>query len=242
MRYNKSKEKQPAAAKPGADGSGLFLPEKGGKPAARSRTRPATPDADQPRPRQEGTVMDFWKNAAHSVTKAVDFIVDKNRRAAMMNRLKIVIRSEKEAQNYAFAQLGKYYYQNVRDTENGDTEPYCAAIDTAGARLKRAYAKLDELAVPTADAHDTQPPECSCDECGCEDCGDDMEGDDFAGEPVDDGTGFRPDEGFRPDVAHQEAADEEEDYLHPFSVVPNDKPEEGEPDENSADDTDEEKK
>ncbi len=88
--------------------------------------------ARQTPPRQGGTVMDFWKNAAESVTKAVDFVVDKNRRAAMMNRLKIVIRGEKEAEDHAFAQLGKYYYQNMRNPENGDTEPYCLAIDTAG--------------------------------------------------------------------------------------------------------------
>lgn len=184
--------------------------------------------------------MDFWKNAADSVTKAVDFVVDKNRKTAMMNRLKIVIKNEKESQNHAYAQLGKYYYQNLRDVENGDTEPFCLAIDTSASRLKRAYAKLDELAVPTAerggrqDAHgcDTQEdddfsiePEDSDDFSG-----ESVGSDDFSDEP-DDGGGFHPDVGFRPDAEHQEAADEDENYLHPFSVVPNDRPEESEPED-----------
>ena len=161
--------------------------------------------------------MDFWKNAADSVTKAVDFVVDKNRKAAMMNRLKIVIRSEKEAQSHAYAQLGKYYYQNMRDPENGDTEPFCQAIDTSGARLKRAYAKLDELAVPTA-AHEPEEYDGGDEDDGMEDVG-------FDAAPPEAGD-FHPDEDYRPDAEHQEAADEDEDYLHPFSVIPNAAPQE----------------
>ncbi len=162
--------------------------------------------------------MDFFKSAADSVTKAVDFVVDKNRKAAMMNRLKIVIRNEKEAQAHAYAQLGKYYYQNMRDPENGDTEPFCLAIDTAGRRLKRAYAKLDELAVPTAPQGDGPSPE------GGEDDGED-DGDFSSGEPAESSAELHPDEEFRPDAEHEEAAADDEDFLHPFTVVPNDKKE-----------------
>lgn len=156
--------------------------------------------------------MDFWKNAADSVMKAVDFVVDKNRRAAMMNRLKIVIKSEKEAQNHAYAQLGKYYYQQMRDPENGDTEPFCLAVDTAESRLKRAYAKLDELAVPTVPQQEEEPLPGEFEE---------DDSDDFTDVPVEENDGFHPDEGFRPDEAHEEAADANQDYLHPFSVIPN---------------------
>lgn len=153
--------------------------------------------------------MDFLKNAAGSVTKAVDFIVDKNRRAAIMNRLKIVIRTERDSQNHAYVQLGKYYYQNLRDAQNGDTEIYCKAVDTAGARLQRAYAKLDELAVPTAVRQ--EPDEDACEDEECEE---------FSAEPEDD-VEFPGGEDICPPADRQEAADEDEDYLHPFSVVPN---------------------
>ena len=156
--------------------------------------------------------MDFWTSATDSVKKAVDFVVDQNRKTAMMNRLKIVIKSEKEAQNHAYAQLGKYFYQNMRDPENGDTEPYCQAVDTSETRLKRAYAKLDELAVPTS-ANGAVPPDETDGECD----------DDFGDvPPAEDDAGFHPDAGFRADAEREETADEDQDYLHPFSVVPND--------------------
>lgn len=103
--------------------------------------------------------MDFLKNIADSVTKAVDFVVDKNRKAAMINRLKIVIQSEKEKQLRAYAELGKYYYKNMRDAANEETESVCSDIENSGRRLSRAVAKLDEI---TAD-------ECCCDEnCTCD--------------------------------------------------------------------------
>jgi hypothetical protein len=159
--------------------------------------------------------MEFWKSAADSVTKAVDYIVDRNRKLAMMNRLKVVIKGEKDAQNQAYEQLGRYYYQNLRDPENGDTEPYCQAVDTAGARLRRAYARLDELAVPTA-PNDPAPTD-AADE--------DFDSDVSDVPPAEDDPEFHPDVDFRPDVGNEEAADEDQDFLHPFSVVPNDKPE-----------------
>lgn len=103
--------------------------------------------------------MDFWKNTADAVTKAVNDLMEKNRRTAVINRLKIVVRNEKDIQNKAYEQLGRYYYQNLRDPQNGDTETYCAAIEKSSARLGRAYAKLDELTVPSG----------CCGGCGQED-------------------------------------------------------------------------
>lgn len=161
--------------------------------------------------------MDFWKNAADSVTKAVDFIVDKNRKTAMMNRLKIVIRNEKEKQAAAYIQLGKYYYHSLRDSENGDTEPFCCTVDRTGERLKRAYAKLDELAVPTE-----AEPKSGCCCCGDTECsGEEYDDDEYSDEP--DETAAEEQENDIPGEAfRQEAADDDEDYLHPFTVVPND--------------------
>ncbi len=170
--------------------------------------------------------MEFFKHAAGSVTKAVDYLVDKNRRAAMMNRLKIVIKTEKDAQNHAYIQLGRYYYQNLRDPQNGDTETYCKAVDTAGMRMQRAYEKLDELAVPTAPAAE-EPEEDFCEEDTA----------DFSEAPEDVSENFPGGEEINPFPAEQEAADEDEDYLHPFSVIPNvtEGKEEEKPDASSED-------
>ena len=152
--------------------------------------------------------MDFWKCTENAVIKAVNDLVEKNRRTAMINRLKIVVKNERDAQNHAFVQLGKYYYQNLRDKQNGDTEIYCAAADKAGARLTRAYAKLDELCVsaqpasPTADSGE-KPEDKPAD----------------SEEPSTDGQ--EPDEPpipDEPDPDNEEAADDDENPLDPFSV------------------------
>ncbi|MFU0832092.1 MAG: 14-3-3 domain-containing protein [Oscillospiraceae bacterium] len=92
--------------------------------------------------------MEVFKNVAESVTKAVNFVVDKNRKAAIINRLKIVIRNEKDIKARSLMELGKYYYENLRDPSNERTEPLCKAVDNADRRLKRAYMKLDEMMVP----------------------------------------------------------------------------------------------
>lgn len=93
--------------------------------------------------------MDVFKNFAGSVAKAVDFVVDKNRRAALINRLKIVIRNEKEVEARAYIELGRYYFENLRDPENTRTEPLCVSVENAERRLKRAFAKLDEMLMPS---------------------------------------------------------------------------------------------
>ncbi|WP_411675760.1 hypothetical protein [Caproicibacter sp.] len=119
--------------------------------------------------------MEVFKNVTDSVTKAVNFVVDKNRRAAIINRLKIVIRNEKEIQARSYIELGKYYYDNMRDSTNERTEPLCVAVDNADRRLKRAFMKLDEMMVPAGvdDEEEVCGDECACAECASDD------GDDF---------------------------------------------------------------
>lgn len=113
--------------------------------------------------------MEVFKNVADSVTKAVNFVVDKNRKTAIMNRLKIVIRNEKEIEARSYMELGKYYYETMRDESNERTEPLCVAVDHADHRLKRAFAKLDEMMVPAgAEEEEVSGENCDCDECADE--------------------------------------------------------------------------
>lgn len=110
--------------------------------------------------------MDFLKNIADSVTKAVDFVVDKNRKTAMINRLRIVIKSEKEKQLRAYAELGKYYYNNMRDSKNEETEKACTIIENSSRRLSRAVTKLDEITAEGCCDEDGE--NCTCGEdCTC---------------------------------------------------------------------------
>ena len=52
--------------------------------------------------------MGIFSVIGNEVTKAVDYVVEKNRKAAMINRLRIVIKNERENTARAYVALGKY--------------------------------------------------------------------------------------------------------------------------------------
>ena len=96
--------------------------------------------------------MDFFKNitsvfktAGGAVQSAVGVVAEKNRRTALMNRLRTVIRCEEKAAERAYLALGRYYYHNLRDASNTVTEPYCIDIEAAEQRIDAAVAKLEAL-------------------------------------------------------------------------------------------------
>ena len=108
--------------------------------------------------------MNFFESVSSNVTKAVDFVVEKNRKAALVNRIRIVIKNERENEARAYVALGKYYYEHLRDPQNEETEHLCRAIDFSDNRMKKAFAKLDEITAPDG-----------CDEDACTDCSDDCD-------------------------------------------------------------------
>lgn len=89
--------------------------------------------------------MKLLDTVAAGLTKAVDYVVEKNRKAALINRVKVVIRNEEQNMNSAYVALGKYYFRRLRDEKNEDTERYCKAVENAMRRIDRAVTKLEEL-------------------------------------------------------------------------------------------------
>jgi hypothetical protein len=108
--------------------------------------------------------MNFFEGITSNVTKAVDFVVEKNRKAAIINRIRIVIKNERENEARAYVALGKYYYEHLRDPQNEETEHLCRAVDFSDRRMKKAFAKLDEITAPEG-----------CEEDSCTDCADDCD-------------------------------------------------------------------
>ena len=86
-----------------------------------------------------------FKTAGGAVQSAVKVVEEKNRRTALMNRLRTVIRCEEKAEERAYLALGRYYYHNLRDAENTVTEPYCIDIEAAQKRIDAAVEKLEAL-------------------------------------------------------------------------------------------------
>ena len=80
-----------------------------------------------------------FKTAGGAVQSAVKVVEEKNRRTALMNRLRTVIRCEEKAEERAYLAL------NLRDAENTVTEPYCIDIEAAQKRIDAAVEKLEAL-------------------------------------------------------------------------------------------------
>ena len=108
--------------------------------------------------------MNLFETVTGNVTKAVDYVVEKNRKAALVNRIRIVIKNERENQARSYVALGKYYFKNVRDAQNEETEPFCKAVEASELRMKKAFDKLDEITAPLG-----------CDEDDCADCANDCD-------------------------------------------------------------------
>lgn len=75
--------------------------------------------------------MELFKNLGRAMGEAANFLAEKNRRAAQINRIRAVIRLTEKKTREEYIALGRYYYHNLRDKENAVTEPHCAALDQA---------------------------------------------------------------------------------------------------------------
>lgn len=89
--------------------------------------------------------MDIFKNIADALIGAKDMAVEKNRKAALINRLRNVISCEEKNCDRAYIALGRYYYHNLRDASNPMTEPYAVEIDISEEKIARTVEHLEKL-------------------------------------------------------------------------------------------------
>lgn len=108
--------------------------------------------------------MGILNDLTNQVTDAVNELRDRSHRAAQVNRLRIVIRNERESSARAYVALGKYYYDHLRGQGSTEAEALCASIDDSDRRMKRAFDRLDEIREATV---------ANVDESECTDCSDD---------------------------------------------------------------------
>ena len=88
--------------------------------------------------------MNFLKNIGKAVENAANYVGEKNRRAAALNRIRGVIRCEEKAAEKEYLALGRYYYNNLRDKDNPVTEPHCVELESIESRLDKAIAQLEK--------------------------------------------------------------------------------------------------
>ncbi len=97
--------------------------------------------------------MSIINKVGDTLSHSVDVIKEKNRKAAYLNRLKAVIRSEEDLLQQAFAALGKQYFNLLEGKKTGksDTAELTRIIRDCKERLQRARERYDyavEFGVP----------------------------------------------------------------------------------------------
>ncbi|MBQ2944926.1 MAG: YtxH domain-containing protein [Ruminococcus sp.] len=85
------------------------------------------------------------KLAADAATDVAQALVEKSRLRAKANRIKQVIKSDTELRNQAYIELGRYFYDNLRNEANGECESLCVVVDKTTARINKAGRKYVEL-------------------------------------------------------------------------------------------------
>ena len=89
--------------------------------------------------------MKLFHTIEDTVAGAVKNVTEKSRRTAVINRLRLVIKTEEDNADEAYIALGKYYYAQLRDELNNETEPFCEIIDQANHRIDKAVACIEKL-------------------------------------------------------------------------------------------------
>lgn len=92
--------------------------------------------------------MKIIHKVGDTLSQSVDFIVDKNRQAAHLNRLKAIIVGEQETLEAAYIALGKQYFAVLEGKEVTEADKETAAVLSetvrlAKLRLKKAKARYE---------------------------------------------------------------------------------------------------
>ena len=84
------------------------------------------------------------KFASDAATDAVQALVEKSRLRANANRIRQVIKSDTELRNQAYIELGRFFYENMRDNLDEEQEALCVVVDKTTKRIEKATKKYTE--------------------------------------------------------------------------------------------------
>ncbi len=102
--------------------------------------------------------MNFIDRISIALSDSLDFVIDKNRQRAQLNRIDAVIKNETEILNRAYIALGKHYNRMLEGkAEEVDVSLICDTIKSAKLRLKKAKARYEYIrkyGVPTPGIRD----------------------------------------------------------------------------------------
>ena len=87
----------------------------------------------------------IFENMAEKLSDLTNCIIEKNKKAATNNKLKMFIRNERKMIDKKYYELGKYYYNNLRDSLDEEAEKICQKIDNSKTTISNAQEKLREI-------------------------------------------------------------------------------------------------
>ena len=96
--------------------------------------------------------MDISKNTQEglefigdTVSEIASSIAEKNRLRLQLNHIKGLIKTDSATRDQAYIELGRYFYENLREGTSAENEAICAVIDAANDRISKASLRYVEL-------------------------------------------------------------------------------------------------
>ena len=80
-----------------------------------------------------------------TITEIASSVAEKNRLRVQLNHIKGLIKSDSATRDQAYIELGRYFYENLREGTSAENEAICAVIDAASDRISKASLKYVEL-------------------------------------------------------------------------------------------------
>lgn len=91
------------------------------------------------------------KLVSDAATDAAQALIEKSRLRASANRIRQIIKSDTTLRNQAYIELGRYYYENLRENAQTEQEELCVVIDKTSARINKASKKYVEMLSQSSD-------------------------------------------------------------------------------------------
>lgn len=80
-----------------------------------------------------------------TISEVAASIAEKNRLRLQLNHIKGLIKADSATRDQAYIELGRYFYENLREGTSAENEAICAVIDAASDRISKASLKYVEL-------------------------------------------------------------------------------------------------
>ena len=91
------------------------------------------------------TLKDGLEFISDTVSEIASSVAEKNRLRVQLNHLKSLIKTDSATRDQAYIELGRYFYENLREGTTAENEAICAVIDAANDRISKASLRYVEL-------------------------------------------------------------------------------------------------